>query len=68
MPLPLAVRLFEMLVLRKLEFPQESPAGEEKGWCQLEEEFLCKEEVSYSSNNLSDHLAGETGAQTLMVQ
>lgn len=30
-PLPLAVRLFETLVLRKLEFPQESHAREEKG-------------------------------------
>lgn len=30
MPLPLALRLFEALVLRKLEFPQESHVGEEK--------------------------------------
>lgn len=30
MPFPLALRLFETLVLRKLEFPQESRAGEEK--------------------------------------
>lgn len=39
-----------------------------KGWCQPEEEFLWKEEVSYSSDHLSDHLAGETGAQTVMAQ
>lgn len=39
-----------------------------KGGCQPREELLSKEEVSQSSDSLSDHLAGDGEAQAMMAQ
>ena len=50
----------ETIVPKKLEFPQESPAEMEKheAWDRQEVQ------ISHSSDNLSDHLAG---AETIMM-
>ena len=34
-------------------------------WCQLEEEIVSQEVISHSSDNLSDHLEGNTTAQAM---
>lgn len=41
---------------------------EDKGWPVLAMKPVSQEEVSHSANNFWDHLAGETGAETMVCQ
>lgn len=52
-------------VPKKLEIPQNLML-KSKGWYQPEEELVSRKAISHSSDNLSDHSAGEIGVQTLM--
>lgn len=40
---------------------------EREGWCQPEEECVFGKEISHSSDNLLDRLAGEIGDHDLLV-
>lgn len=52
----------------KLEFPSNLMKEKADGiWCQTKEELVCQQEMSRSSDNLSDHCAGQTGAERMTV-
>ena len=68
--LPFAYQITETVEPKKLEFPQESPAGKRKGlgvWCQPARGLVSWKEISYCFDNLSDPLAGETGAEAVRM-
>lgn len=39
-----------------------------ESWCQSEEELITPQEISHSSDNLSDYIAEETGVETMTCQ
>ena len=67
-PLPSAIRLFKQWNSRNWNFPRSLMLRKRKAeaWCQTEGS-LSPQEISHSSDNLSDHLAGETGVEEMMV-
>lgn len=60
----------ETVVPKKLEFPQEADARRilKPGTREWGGGFVSQKEISHSCDNLSDHLAGETGAKTTVCQ
>lgn len=66
---PVAERLLKQWSSGNRDFPGRLMLGRKaKGGCQPREELLSKEEVSQSSDSLSDHLAGDGGAQAMMTR
>lgn len=66
---PVAERLLKQWSSGNRDFPGRLMLGKKaKGGCQPREELLSKEEVSQSSDSLSDHLAGDGGAQAMMTR
>lgn len=66
---PCDCQSMETMDPKKLEFPQESMLGKERGegWCQLGSVGrVVFWKVSHSPDRVSDHHAGETGAETTM--
>lgn len=63
MPLLLALRLWRQWTLRNGNFPPRNlmlGEGKAGAWCQPEEDLVSWKEISQLSDNLSNHLAGET--------
>lgn len=63
-PLPLAIRLFKQWDPKELEFLQDSEAGEREKDKALPD---ASQNLSHSSDNLSNHRAGQTGVELFIV-